>query len=124
MSRGYGNLRINGKTLKVHRYAWMLLRGPIPNDYPLDHLCRIKNCVNPDHLEPVPQRVNVVRGIGPTAINARKTHCVNGHEFTPENTYRRSDGDRECQTCRADLWRKQRARRRARRAALADPEAS
>lgn len=64
----------------------------------IDHLCRNHDCVNPEHLEVVTQAENMRRGIGATAINARKTHCKHGHEFTPENIYRRPNG-RECMTC-------------------------
>jgi len=74
--------------------------GPIPDGKQLDHLCRNHACVNPSHLEVVSGRENVVRGIGPTAKNAKKTHCVNGHALTPENLYRHSPaGGRKCKAC-------------------------
>lgn len=92
---------------RVHRIAWELLRSLIPDGLTLDHLCRNRGCVNPDHLEPVTSRENVRRGIGPTAINRRKTHCPQGHAYTPENTRRKAKrGDlverfcRECQRLR------------------------
>jgi hypothetical protein len=85
--------------IQAHRAAYELLVGPIPAGLTLDHLCRTTLCVNPEHLEPVTMRENALRGKGPTAVNARKTHCKRGHEFTPENTYVYPRGGRECRTC-------------------------
>lgn len=98
---GYGRFRLDGAIRPAHRVAYELLVGPIPEGLTLDHLCRIRHCVNPDHLEPVSRRVNTLRGIGVSALRARQTHCQHGHEFTPENTYtwRRQ---RRCRTCRAN----------------------
>lgn len=84
---------------KAHRVAFELIRGCIPNGLVLDHLCRNRGCVNPDHLEPVTFRENIMRGVGYTAQQARKTHCRHGHEFTVENTYVWRGG-RICRTCR------------------------
>lgn len=67
----------------------------------IDHLCRNRGCVNPLHLQAVPMRENTLRGFGPSAENARKTHCKRGHEFTPENTYLH-DGRRICKQCNRD----------------------
>jgi hypothetical protein len=64
-----------------------------------DHLCRFRPCANPKHLERVSHRVNTLRGVGPTAINARKETCDYGHDFTPENTRVDGNGHRECITC-------------------------
>ena len=88
---GYGNFgvkRDDGKwrAERAHRVAWELYRGPIPQGTEIDHLCRNPICVNPDHLQPVPHLVNLERGNSPPQINRRKTHCIRGHEFTPENT--------------------------------------
>jgi len=84
---GYGHISMNGHLQRVHRIAYELLVGKIPEGFQLDHLCRNRDCVNPKHLEVVTSKINVLRGIGLTAINKRKTHCLNGHEFTPKNTY-------------------------------------
>lgn len=83
----------------AHRLVWEECFGPVPDGLVLDHLCRNKICVNPEHLEPVSQRRNVLRGIGPTAENARKTHCIHGHEFTDENTLAQPSG-RLCRECK------------------------
>ena len=99
-SGGYGSLLWNGRARQAHQVVYELLVGPIPDGLELDHLCRVRHCVNPSHLEPVTRRENVRRGVSPVAVNARKTHCKRGHEFTLENTYARPDGARVCITCR------------------------
>ena len=105
---GYGRFRLDGRISCAHRVAYEALVGPIPEGLDLDHLCRVRNCVNPDHIEPVPRGVNTLRGMGPPAAFARQTHCKRGHEFTPENTYEWRTS-RICRTCRADYARKSKA---------------
>lgn len=102
---GYGRVLLPkelGYTLvRTHRYTYETFVGPIPPGLVIDHLCRVRHCCNPDHLEAVTQRVNVLRGESPMAKFARATHCVHGHEFTPENTGRQSgDRGRLCRTCK------------------------
>jgi hypothetical protein len=97
---GYGRMNIKRKTVRAHRFGYELLVGPIPDGLVIDHLCRNRACVNPAHLEPVTNRVNVLRGVGFPAVNAVKTHCRYGHEFTANNTVIRSNGDRRCRICR------------------------
>lgn len=92
---GYGKFRRR----KAHRIVFELLVGPIPPGLHIDHLCRVRRCVNPLHMEPVPKRTNDLRGQSFSGVNARKTRCVNGHQFTPENTYTWR-GRRACVTCR------------------------
>lgn len=98
---GYGRFfAAEFKTRSAHRIGYMLLVGPIPDGLTLDHLCRNTRCVNPDHLEPVTQRVNNARSMSPSAQHACKTHCDTGHEFTPENTYTYVRGGRRVRSCR------------------------
>lgn len=113
---GYGHIGIvlNGKLKhkKVHRVSYELYVGPIPEGLTLDHLCRNPACFNPDHLEPVTLGENVRRGFSPSTTNREKTHCVHGHEYTPENTYTPPNGQRVCQTCRrAHVVRRNEAKR-------------
>lgn len=96
---GYGTLRIDGTTAYMPRFAYELLIGPVGVGLEPDHLCRNRGCVNPWHLEPVTHRENILRGESPQAINARKTHCIRGHKFTPENTRRDNSGGRSCRAC-------------------------
>lgn len=104
---GYGLARAESGSSRrtgAHRMAYELLVGPIPEGLQLDHLCCNPSCVNPDHLEPVTARVNSLRSTSPPAANEVKTHCVNGHEFTPENTGRRANGNRRCRACGRDWY--------------------
>jgi hypothetical protein len=86
----------------VHRCSYEIFNGPIPEGLEPDHTCKRRNCINPEHLEAVTRRVNVLRSDNPAGINARKTHCIRGHEFTPENTYPngRDRKGRGCVACR------------------------
>jgi hypothetical protein len=83
----------------VHRVVYEALVKPIPVGLVLDHLCRVRHCVNPAHLEPVTQRENVLRGETAPAANKAKTHCVRGHPFSGQNLILRKSGVRECRTC-------------------------
>lgn len=114
---GYAAWTFDGKANQAaYRYSYELLIGPIPAGLVIDHLCRNTQCVNPDHLEPVTNAENVLRGIGPTAINARKTECVHGHAYTSANTgINPTTGSRFCKACKADYQRRRRARLRAAR---------
>lgn len=111
--RGYGYAGPNNRA--AHRILYELHVGPIPDGLVIDHLCRNKLCVNPAHLEPVTPKENTLRGIGPTAVNALKTHCPKGHPYDDSNTKDRGHG-RECRVCynaRTRLY-KQRVRQEAR----------
>ena len=99
--KGYGTMRVEGKPRYAHRLAYELVKGPIPVGLTIDHLCRVHNCINPDHLEVVTQQENVLRGEGPTAANARKDYCSQGHPYDETNTYHRPTGGREGRHCRA-----------------------
>ena len=110
----YGQAKYYGedgkaRSIGAHRLAWMLLRGPIPDGLQIDHLCRFTMCVNPDHLEPVTARENILRGVGTAALNAVKTHCIRGHEFTAENTLNNGPGKRACRECVNTNARRRRA---------------
>lgn len=109
--KGYGSVSLEaGHTALTHRVVWEYFEGPVPDGLELDHLCRVTACCNPGHLEPVTHAENIARGEwnGPAAKRAR-THCVNDHEYTPENTYTRPDGRRRCRACNAAWARAQRA---------------
>lgn len=110
---GYGSINRSGHRLS-HRLAFVTFVGPIPTGMHLDHLCRVRSCCNPEHLEPVTSRTNTLRSPSALpAINARKEACVNGHAFDEANTYLTSTGKRHCRTCRHDAVRRYRARNTA-----------
>lgn len=100
---GYGKFRPERvfpiSVTGAHRWAYEFLRAEIPAGLTIDHLCRVRHCVNPWHLEPVTPGVNTLRGDSYSGRNARKTHCRHGHEFTAENTRRNTNGSRICLTC-------------------------
>ena len=103
-NRGYGHIWVAGKTKGAHRVAYEIVKGPIPAGLTIDHLCRVKACVNPDHLEPTTLRVNLLRGIGPTAVNAAKTHCIRGHPLAEGHIYLRWRVCRKCRRIRNRVW--------------------
>ena len=84
---GYAWYNVSGDPDRGHRVSYEALVGAIPDGLEIDHLCRVRCCVNPDHLEAVPHRVNMHRGFAPHGINARKTHCKRGHPFDAANTH-------------------------------------
>lgn len=94
LTNGYGQLVRNKKRHLAHRYSYEICCGSIPKGLQLDHLCRVRNCVNPAHLEPVTCGENLRRG-----ERATKTHCKNGHEFSFYNTHLTDRKHRHCRTC-------------------------
>lgn len=113
---GYGSHWVKGeegwKKYYVHRLAYVLAHGELREDMTLDHLCRNRACCNPEHLEPVSLKKNIMRGDSPSAHHSRKTHCHRGHEFTKENTgiYKGAKGKpmRRCKKCTSDRRKKNR----------------
>jgi len=109
---GYGKFRTkeNGgwHTYRAHRWLYEAIICRIPNQLPLDHSCRTPACVNPDHLEPVTHQINTLRGDTLPRRWLSRTHCNNGHEYTPENTQIRTGGSgRRCRECeRVRTWRR------------------
>lgn len=94
----------------AHRVAWRLYKGPIPDGLHIDHLCRNRRCVNPDHLEPVTQAINNLRVPNNIADRARaRTHCPQGHLYDEANTYLLKDGRRDCRECRNQAQRNRRS---------------
>lgn len=119
-SRGYGCWAVQTVSQLAHRVAYEALVGPIPEGLTIDHLCRVKLCVNPAHLEPVTRRENIRRA----AEQDRPTHCPQGHEYTPENTRVRVRTDasrpglqRACKACHYASTQRWRAKRRQTQAA-------
>lgn len=108
---GYGAVRHEARTRGAHRVAYELAYGPIPSGLVLDHLCRNRACIRIDHLEAVTQRINVHRGVAPTAIAHQTDVCHRGHSLTDAYLAHRSDGriTRRCRTCHLE---RQRARGR------------
>lgn len=105
-NKGYGYFWVEGKIItRVHRFAYQLLKGNIPKTMTLDHLCRNRSCVNPNHLEVVTMRINSLRGVGASARNARATHCPKGHPYDLLNTHFYVNGNRRCQTCNREYRR-------------------
>ena len=129
---GYGSFRSAGQSYRAHRYAYELCNGPIPDGLQVDHACHNEDptcqggeqclhrrCINPAHLEAVTGAENTRRGKTTAALNAAKTHCPQGHEFTPENTYlikpsrTQRNGARGCRACRRAAHARSTEKRRA-----------
>lgn len=96
---GYGKVGVEGRTVLAHRWSYEFMVAEIPEGLKLDHLCSAPACVNPWHLEPVTQRINLLRSRNYVGVNARKTHCIRGHAFDEANTYLTRGGRRHCKAC-------------------------
>lgn len=110
---GYGYYNTNGSTNLAHRFAYATLVAAIPAHLMCDHLCRNRRCVNPNHIEPVTNRENALRGETINARNAAATHCPAGHPYDEANTYRHPYGDRRCRACGRESARRRRSKDRA-----------
>jgi len=107
---GYGLLKFGRKRELAHRISYREFRGSIPEGLELDHLCRVRCCVNPDHLEPVTKKENVNRS--PRCLNKlSRTHCKRGHPWSEENTYWINSQKRLCRVCSRELLRSRRVLR-------------
>lgn len=110
LSDGYGRIFWRGKRYKAHRLIYVWAGNKLQNwkskkSPELDHICNNRSCVNPNHLKLVSNKTNILRGIGPTAINSKKTHCIHGH-ILPEKRNKR--GERVCKKCHTIQKRKYR----------------
>lgn len=114
-NRGYGSMRARPVNRGAHVWSYELFRGPIPSGMEIDHLCRVRHCVNPDHLEAVTHAENTRRGMAGRVAGSRagarkagritgdqnlaKTHCTRGHAYDDANTYITPSGGRACREC-------------------------
>ena len=98
--KGYGIVSRKGRLAKVHRVAYALIKGEIPEGLVIDHLCRVRLCVNPDHLEAVTTQENTKR-----SLKSTKTHCIRGHKLIGNNLITRKDGSRRCRACNNERQR-------------------
>jgi len=110
--KGYGGCGRYHPSGYAHRASYELMVGPIPEGLQIDHLCRVRNCVNPDHLEAVTCRENLRRGVGVIGVNCAKTECIHGHPLSGPNLYVRPSGKRECIACDNRRHKECRAKRR------------
>ena|SRR5215468_1943406 len=113
---GYGCVRYKGRDIGAHVLAYLLYKGDLPEGTQIDHLCRNRACVNPDHLEAVSPKVNQQR-MG-AERRKRITHCKHGHEFTSENSILKPDGRKQCRICTNVIHHESQRRYRAKLKAL------
>jgi len=99
--KGYGRFTVDGRKVQAHRFSYKQFVGPVPDETTIDHLCRVRCFVNPDHLRQLSNRDNILIGVGPTAINAKKVQCSNGHIYTKDTTIERPEGGRGCRICKS-----------------------
>ena len=95
---GYCSFSVNNRPISIHVYSYIYFKGAIPSGLELDHLCRVRNCCNPDHLEAVTRKENFLRSTSPIALAIKENKCIHGHSL--EDAYIRTNGNRTCRTCR------------------------
>lgn len=114
---GYGQFFLNGKNIYAHRISYELHVGPIPSGLQIDHLCKVRNCINPAHLEAVTLQENVRRSKAISVLNKLKTHCPAGHPYDKTNTttQKLKNGltGRKCRICKNAVNRNYRLRLKA-----------
>lgn len=103
---GYGALWFDSKKVYAHRFSYEVYKGEIPRGLEIDHLCNNRLCINPDHLEAVTHRENLLRGETLPTIALAKTHCSNGHPYMGSNLHYRKNGKRSCVTCNREYNRR------------------
>ena len=111
----YGQTRLEGVKMTAHRAMWTVLVGPIGSGVELDHLCRNRLCVNPDHLEPVTPRTNWERGEAPSSVAQRTNTCKRGHPLSGDNLVPwqlENRGRRQCKACQRENQRRWKERNR------------
>lgn len=101
----YGSVWFHGRNRAVHRVIYEIFKGEIGDSLVLDHLCRVTLCCNPDHIEPVDNRTNILRGVGAAAVAAKAIRCRNGHDFSGDNL-RVYKGGRKCIICTREQGRR------------------
>lgn len=116
--RGYAMIDQGDRSHRVHRVTYEASRGPVPQGLELDHLCRVRACCNPQHLEAVTHQENMRRAFEATGTGTYATHCLAGHEFTPATTLP-NHGGRSCRVCHWRRMKEYHARLRADRAEAA-----
>src|SRR5579872_16426 len=118
LKNGYGQFWLNDKNWKAHRVSYLLFKGRLIEGLVIDHLCRNRACVNPDHLELVTHRTNLLRGETLNAKELNQTHCKRGHPFDDGNTYVDPSGSRSCRTCLRAKYKAYRQRKKVNAASL------
>lgn len=119
---GYTRINDDGRIRRCHRAMYEEAVGAIPDGLVCDHICRVRNCVNPAHIEIITQRANVLRGDHPLVLLWRTNTCKRGHSL--DGAYLAPDGSRRCRTCQDEHNVRYNAARRASYVRVADRKAA